>query len=78
MVSELRSGKIPVHVLKQILGNISRGESVVSPNVGVDVGVTKSKGRYIISSSDPITGAVRNLAWHAVNISANDVATSGT
>lgn len=77
MVSKLRSGKIPVHVLQQILGNISRGESVVTPSVGVDVGVTKSKGRYIITSSDPITGAVRNLAWHAVNVSANDVATSG-
>lgn len=77
MVSKLRSGKIPVHVLRQILGNMSRGESVVSPTVGVDVGITKSKGKYIVTSSDPITGAVRNLAWHAVNVSANDVATSG-
>jgi len=50
---------------------------VVAPNVGVDVGVTRSKGRYLVSSSDPITGAGERIGWHAVNVSANDVATSG-
>ncbi|HXQ92399.1 MAG TPA: AIR synthase-related protein, partial [Nitrososphaerales archaeon] len=29
------------------------------------------------SSSDPITGAGERIGWHAVNVSANDVATSG-
>ena len=52
-------------------------ELVVGPEIGVDVGVTRSKGRYLVSSSDPITGAVERTGWHAVNVSANDVATSG-
>ncbi len=50
---------------------------VVAPNVGIDVGVTRSRGKYLVSSSDPITGAVDRIGWHAVNVSANDVATSG-
>ena len=50
---------------------------VVGPSLGVDVGVTRSRGKYLVSSSDPITGAVERIGWHAVNVSANDVATSG-
>jgi hydrogenase expression/formation protein HypE len=52
-------------------------ELVVSPDVGIDVGVIRSKGKYIVSSSDPITGAAERVGWHAVNVSANDIATSG-
>jgi hydrogenase expression/formation protein HypE len=50
---------------------------VVAPDGGIDVGIARSKGRYLVSSSDPITGAVERVGWHAVNVSANDVATSG-
>ena len=39
--------------------------------------VVRVKGKYLISSSDPITGAVERAGWHAVNVSANDVATTG-
>ncbi len=53
------------------------GELVVAPAIGIDVGVTRARGKYLISSSDPITGAVERVGWHAVNVSANDVATSG-
>ncbi len=45
--------------------------------IGVDVGVVASRGRYLVSSSDPITGARRRIGWYAVNVNANDVATSG-
>lgn len=50
---------------------------VVSPEIGIDVGVVRAKGKYIVSSSDPITGATERVGWHAVNVSANDIATSG-
>ena len=50
---------------------------MVAPEIGIDVGVTRSKGKFLVSSSDPITGAVERIGWHAVNVSANDVATSG-
>lgn len=50
---------------------------VISPDIGIDVGVSKARGKYLVSSSDPITGTKVNMGWHAVNVSANDVATSG-
>ncbi len=50
---------------------------MVAPEIGIDVGITHSKGRFLVSSSDPITGAVERIGWHAVTVSANDVATSG-
>ncbi|MDG6907110.1 MAG: hydrogenase [Nitrososphaerota archaeon] len=50
---------------------------VVSPDVGIDVGISKAKGSYLVTSSDPITGTNVRIGWHAVNVSANDIATSG-
>ena len=50
---------------------------VVPPGIGIDVGISKTHGKYLVSSSDPITGTKSRMGWHAVNVSANDVATSG-
>lgn len=49
----------------------------MSPDVGIDVGISKVKGKYLVTSSDPITGTKVRIGWHAVNVSANDIATSG-
>lgn len=46
-------------------------------SIGMSVAVSKRKGKYLVSSSDPITGTSIRMGWHAVNVSANDVATSG-
>src|SRR5579863_2648296 len=77
---ELPEGKLPVEVLETILNSLPKRKGsnlIVSPSIGVDVGVTKTAGKYLATSSDPITGAVEQMGWHAVNVSANDVATSG-
>jgi hydrogenase expression/formation protein HypE len=74
---KLPTGKLPVEILAPMLKSMPSGNLVVAPEIGIDVGVTRSKGKYIVSSSDPITGAVERIGWHAVNVSANDVATSG-
>ncbi len=50
---------------------------MVPPDIGIDVGVVRSRGKFIVTSSDPITGVVDRIGWYAVNVSANDVATSG-
>jgi len=71
------AGKLPVEILEPMLRSMRSRELVVPPDVGIDVGVTRSRGKYIVSSSDPITGAAERVGWHAVNVSANDVATSG-
>ncbi len=72
-------GKLPVKVLGRVLDSVRNEEEglVVRPSVGVDVGIVKSSGKFLVSSSDPITGASRKIGWYAVNVSANDVATSG-
>ncbi|MGI0081352.1 MAG: hypothetical protein ACRECH_17230, partial [Nitrososphaerales archaeon] len=76
-VSRLPEGKLAIDVLRPLLDSIERGGTIVPPSVGVDVGVTLTRGRFLVSSSDPITGTERKMGWHAVHISANDVATSG-
>ncbi|MDG6998218.1 MAG: hypothetical protein JRN15_03790 [Nitrososphaerota archaeon] len=74
---DLPEGKLPISVLGKILHTMNKGGLLVPPEVGVDIGVWKSRGRFIVSSSDPITGAGSRIGWHAVNVSVNDVATSG-
>ena len=73
----LPEGKLPIDVLEPMLESITTGNLIVGPSIGVDVGVAKIRGKYIVSSSDPITGAVKRMGWYAVNVSANDIATSG-
>lgn len=73
----LPEGKLPISVLSRMLHSLKGGGLVVPPEVGIDVGVWKSHGKFIVSSSDPITGAEDRIGWHAVNVSVNDVATSG-
>lgn len=73
----LPQGKLPIEALEPILNLIEKGNLVVPPTVGVDVGITRTRGKYLVSSSDPITGTDTRMGWHAVNVSANDVATSG-
>ena len=73
----LPEGKLPIEVLKPILDSIRSNNLVVPPRIGIDVGISKTHGKYLVSSSDPITGTDTMMGWHAVNVSANDVATSG-
>ncbi|MGC8555553.1 MAG: AIR synthase family protein [Conexivisphaera sp.] len=57
----------------------ARRDDVVSgPGVGMDVGIARvGGGRVIVSHSDPVHGAVRHVAWLAVHVASNDVATAG-
>jgi hydrogenase expression/formation protein HypE len=73
----LPEGKLPMNFLRAMLDSIPRGNLIVAPKIGVDVGVSKIRGKYLVSSSDPITGTHVKMGWYAVNVSANDVATSG-
>jgi hydrogenase expression/formation protein HypE len=81
----LSLGKLPPEVMKRYLFGMTGARSekvIVEPSLGLDFGVVrvggvKAKGRYLIVSSDPITGVSERAGWYAVNVSANDVATSG-
>jgi hydrogenase expression/formation protein HypE len=79
-------GKLPPEVMTRYLFGMTGARSkrvVVEPSLGLDFGVVRlgggarTKGKYLIVSSDPITGVRERAGWYAVNVSANDVATSG-
>jgi hydrogenase expression/formation protein HypE len=67
----------PFEIRKPSFDSASLGSLSVIPNEGNDIGAVMTQGKYLICSSDPITGAVDRIGWYAVNVSANDVATSG-
>lgn len=76
----LQSGKIPISVLNQTVLRMTGAISdrvVTPPKAGLDFAAVKLDGGYIIVSADPITGVTHGVGSYAVNVSANDVATSG-
>ncbi len=73
-------GKLPSVVLERyVLGRLGARSPQVAlgPRVGVDFAAIRVGRGYLIVSSDPVTGAGRHVGWIAVNVAANDVATSG-
>jgi hydrogenase expression/formation protein HypE len=76
----LPPGKVPVDVLRDIvfknLGS-ERKEVVLGPHVGVDGAIVEVGNKAMITSMDPITGALERIGWLAVNVNANDIATFG-
>ena len=77
---KLALGKLPPEVLSRYLFGMTGAPSpdlVVPPSLGVDFGVVRQPGGYLVVSSDPVTGVKERIGWYAVNVSANDVATSG-
>lgn len=76
----MRVGKIPPKVLETCvlpyLGQ-RRPEVLVHSGLGVDSAVVDLGDALCVLSSDPITGATRNLGWLAVNVSCNDLAANG-
>lgn len=77
---KLSLGKLPPALLTRYILKMKGAPSedlVVRPEVGLDFGVVKLPTGFLIVSSDPVTGVAKNAGWHAVVVSANDVATSG-
>lgn len=73
-------GKVPTEVLKEVIfSNIKhrRSEVLVRPNIGEDCAVVDFGDYVCVMSTDPITGAVKDIGSLAVHISCNDIASSG-
>jgi len=77
----MKIGKISETVLKRsVLNQIGhrREEVLVGPAVGEDCSIlTIEQDEVIVLSTDPITGAVKDIGTLAVNITANDIASNG-
>ncbi len=77
---KLPFGKVPMNILERhVLGfqGYRLTNVLMGPSVGVDFAVVKINDSFLIVSSDPITGVEEDIGWYAVNVCANDVATSG-
>lgn len=73
-------GKLPAEVLAALLARhpIHDPRVVVGPRVGEDAAILDLGGEHLlIVKTDPITFATDEIGWYAVNINANDIATTG-
>lgn len=77
----MKIGKIPQETLRdQVLGELKkvREEVLIYPETGEDCSaVALQEDEVFVLSTDPITGATANIGSIAVNINANDLASSG-
>ncbi|MFP3984717.1 MAG: AIR synthase family protein [Candidatus Bathyarchaeia archaeon] len=77
---KLPAGKVPPKILEEIVFShlgAKRSEVTVGPSYGMDGAVVDVGSKSIVTSMDPITGALERIGWIALNINANDVATFG-
>jgi len=75
----LPTGKIKPELLKDIIQRapVFDHRIVLGPGIGLDCGVIDGGDRYLVMKTDPITFATEEIGWYAVQISANDIATTG-
>jgi len=72
-------GKLPAEVLAALLAAhpVTDPRVVVGPRVGEDAAVLDLGDQYLVAKTDPITFATDEIGWYAVNVNANDIATTG-
>lgn len=72
-------GKLPHRLLSQMIAHLpTNGENVLlGPGVGLDCAVLEFGDRCLVLKSEPITFATQQIGWYAVQIAANDIATTG-
>jgi len=81
MIQETLSvGKLDPGLLKNMVFRCLGAPSsrvVLGPKIGEDACAIDFEDKVLVVHSDPITGAMENIGWLAVNIAANDIATRG-
>lgn len=79
MSNYLQVGKLPAELLAALLARapILDGRVVLSPGIGLDCAVVDIGTTYLVFKTDPITFASDAIGWYAVQVNANDIATSG-
>ena len=79
-MKRLSLGKIPIDVLNSTVLRLTGADSdrVATPaKAGIDFAAVRLGDGYLVVSADPITGVTEEIGRYAVEVSANDVATSG-
>ena len=72
-------GKLPAGLLERLLAKSPALDPRVlyGPGIGRDCAVIDQGDRLLVLKSDPITFATGDIGWYAVQINANDIATTG-
>jgi hydrogenase maturation factor len=79
-MSLLPTGKLPPADLARLLAALAPTDPrvLVGPGIGLDCAVLDlGEGRCLVAKADPVTFATEDIGWYAVQVNANDVATSG-
>lgn len=71
-------GKLPPHLLADLIGALPGDPRVVvGPRPGEDAAVIDLADRYLVTKTDPVTFVTDAVGWYAVQVNANDIATTG-
>ena len=72
-------GKLPPEMLAEItrLAPVTDPRIQLGPGIGLDCGIIELEDRFLVMKTDPITFATDKIGWYAVNVNANDIATTG-
>ena len=77
---KVKAGKLTPETLEKIIFTklgASDKSVLLGPKVGEDAAVVDLNDKVLVLTTDPITGAIKDLGRLAVHINANDVATRG-
>ncbi len=79
MTSILPVGKLPHELLEKIIRSapVSGSRVLLGPGVGLDCAVLEFGDICLVLKTEPITFANDQIGWYAVQIAANDIATTG-
>ena len=72
-------GKLSPEILKKIIAQAPMQDSrlFMGPGIGLDCGIVDNGNNYLVLKTDPITFATEEIGWYAIQIIANDIATTG-
>lgn len=76
-------GKIPPEILEKIVmrpmmgSKVKRADVILRPTTGEDCSAIDLGGELCVLSTDPITGAAKDIGYLAVQINCNDIYSSG-
>ena len=78
MKAPLPVGKLPGDLLAKVLSRapLSDPRVLLGPGLGLDCAVIDIGQNLLVIKTDPITFATSEIGWYAVQVSANDIATT--
>jgi hydrogenase expression/formation protein HypE len=79
MAQILPVGKVPRDILERLLAQAPTQDPhvLLRPGIGLDCAVVEVGDTLLVLKSDPITFATDAIGWYVVQVTANDLATTG-